>query len=156
MHYLLGIILLLPTLVWGETAVLYTLPGGERLSEAPDGDFSSLVNTLYLVAIGAGCALAVVMLLLEGMRYSTSTLPGVKSEVKGRIPLIITGLVLLIGASLFLSIINPRLVNYSPLSTETIEQTDQTQPWIPPVTTTSEDRTPPSSPTQDPNQTGPQ
>lgn len=114
MKYSVSLIFLVaPVLLWAETSSFYTLsqvPGLEQGAQAAEtGEFSSLINTLYAMAIGLGAVAAVFMIVFAGVRYAASDVAGVKADLKERITMALGGLVLLIGAYIFLSVINPNL-----------------------------------------------
>lgn len=135
---LLALFLFVPSVFWvnGQTETIITVPattnsggsgGGagaeyQLLSDIPgleavpvDGNFSAFINAIYTMAIGIGSALAVLMIIYVGVKYATSTIAGVKADLKAQLSMIVGGLVLLLGAFVFLSVINPRLTDYSDL-----------------------------------------
>ncbi|MEK7610274.1 MAG: hypothetical protein AAB468_00785 [Patescibacteria group bacterium] len=96
-------------------------PTNDALSNANSG-FASLdqasnltdyLKGLFKVLISFTIVAAIVMLVLEGVRYAASGLPGVKADVKGRMSGIVLGLLLALAAYLILYEINPDLVNLS-------------------------------------------
>jgi hypothetical protein len=98
----------------GGYQLLTNIPGFQSASDA--GSFTELINVIYKVAIALSIAVAVVVLVVEGVRYSASDIPGVKADIKNRIPLVIGGMVLLIAAYMLLELINPQLVNLEDLT----------------------------------------
>jgi len=76
-----------------------------------NGNFSSFINTIYRMSIGLGAALAVIIITIEGIRYAMSDAFGVKQELKDRMVKALGGLLLLMGAFIFLQYINPDLTN---------------------------------------------
>ncbi|MFW0871046.1 MAG: pilin [Patescibacteria group bacterium] len=103
----------------GDYQLLTDIPGFKSASEA--GNFTELINTIYKLSIALSIALAVIILVIEGVRYSASAIPGVKSDIKERIALVFGGLILLIGAYMFLALINPiQLVNFGDLGKNNI------------------------------------
>ena len=88
----------------------------------PDG-FSSYLNLIIKLFIGICAVLAVIMIVVGGIEYMTSELPGLKSEGKDRIIQAILGLILALGAWTLLNTINPKLLdsNLSSLTAVEIE-----------------------------------
>ncbi len=86
---------------------------------SPDGEGEQKVTlTTYLpfvfnLAIGAAAALAVVMIVIGGLRYMTTEAVGGKEGGKDMIRRAIWGLVLALASWLILFTINPNLVNFS-------------------------------------------
>ncbi len=101
----------LPMLVGAETfSSLSQLPGFDSAADE-SGSFTNFINTIYRMSIGFGAALAVLVILFEGIKYSLSDSFGVKAELKGKITMALGGLALLMGAFIFLEFINPSLTN---------------------------------------------
>ncbi|MFW0871296.1 MAG: pilin [Patescibacteria group bacterium] len=114
----------LPLFVSADTyePLTASIPGMKEAAEiASTGNFTELINTIYKLSIALSIALAVIILVIEGVRYSASAIPGVKSDIKERIALVFGGLILLIGAYMFLALINPiQLVNFGDLGKNNI------------------------------------
>ncbi|MEK7535832.1 MAG: pilin [Patescibacteria group bacterium] len=68
-------------------------------------------STVYGYALTLTVALAVLMIVIGGIQYTLSYIPGVKEEAKGRIWGAIGGLLLALFSYLILETINPRLVS---------------------------------------------
>lgn len=113
----LAFVVLSPVFVFAqaETEQEYTLltqiPGLKSVSTA--GDFSSFVNAIYNMSIGIGSVLAVFVIIFAGVRYSMTDAFGTKNDMKERVKYAIGGLVLLLGAYVFLTFVNPDLVDFS-------------------------------------------
>lgn len=91
---------------------LTTIPGvsekGKNLSSP-----QNLVLGIYTVAIGIGSILAVVMVIIGGIKYTVMESFGAKTDAKKQITSAFLGLVLLLGSYLILKTINKDLVNFN-------------------------------------------
>jgi|GEM_PF-5600266 len=108
--------LLLPVIMFAETSALYTLSGIPGLDEAAQGvddstSFATFINSIYRMSIGLGSALAVIVITISGIQYAMSDAFGVKENMKSRITKAIGGLLLLMGAFIFLEYVNPDLTD---------------------------------------------
>ncbi|MFA6353977.1 MAG: D-alanyl-D-alanine carboxypeptidase family protein [Candidatus Paceibacterota bacterium] len=105
-------------------------PQGPFDPTKPDG-FSSYLNLIIKLFIGICAVLAVIMIVVGGIEYMTSELPGLKSEGKDRIIQAILGLILALGAWTLLNTINPNLLDSSLSSlknvTVTVVLADETE-----------------------------
>ncbi len=134
--FCLACVLLVPSVASAETYIpLTNIPG---LSSAADtavqGDFTSLINVVYKVAIGLSAALAVLFLIFEGVRYSASVIPGVKTQLRERMTTVIGGMALLLCAYILLEVVNPSLTKIddifvSQLSYEDSENFEINESW---------------------------
>ena len=75
-----------------------------------DDQLSRYLNTMLTIFIGICAVLAVVMIVLGGIEYMTSELPGNKENGKEKIRNAVFGLLLALGAWLILYTINPDLL----------------------------------------------
>ncbi len=81
-------------------------------------DLSDYVIFMFQLLIGIAIGLAVIMIIVGGMEYITSELPGGKSDGKKRIMGALWGLALALGSYIILNTIDPDILN-SDLRTET-------------------------------------
>lgn len=88
---------------------------------AGGGAFSGYLNIIIKLFIGICAVLAVIMIVVGGIEYMTSELPGLKSEGKDRIIQAILGLLLALGAWTLLNTINPNLLDTSLKSLTAVE-----------------------------------
>ncbi len=81
------------------------------------------INTIIRLTIGLAAVLAVLMIIMGGLEYITSELPGAKGEGKQKITNAVVGLLVALGAWVLLYTINPKLVetDLSNLQTTTIQ-----------------------------------
>lgn len=82
------------------------------------------VNVLYVLAISIAAFLAVVHLILAGLRYMFSDVVTDKSRAKSQIWSAFIGLLVVLGAVLILNTINPQLTSLNALSNLRTIQTD--------------------------------
>src|SRR3989344_3292740 len=95
--------------------LLEPLPGlgneeGKVDTASPDA-FGKYINAIIILFIGICAVLAVVMIVIGGIEYSTSELISSKEAAKERIRGALLGLLLALGAFLLLKTINPDLLN---------------------------------------------
>lgn len=91
----------------------YTLlaPFGSKLTEVRDGEgLSKYLNQMFFIAIGLAGALAVVMIVINGILYMGDESVFGKTRARQRIVMAIGGLILALGAWVLLRTINPDLV----------------------------------------------
>ncbi len=74
------------------------------------GGLGKYLNQIIKIFIGLAAVLSVVMIVVGGLEYMTSELPGLKSEGKERIIHAILGLLIALGAYALLFTINPDLL----------------------------------------------
>jgi len=80
---------------------------------SPTGDFDGYINAIYAMFISIAALLAVVKIVIAGVKYMFSDIVTQKSEAKKDIQGAIFGLVLILGAVLILTVINPDLTNFN-------------------------------------------
>ena len=86
-----------------------------------DDQLSRYLNTMLTIFIGICAVLAVVMIVLGGIEYMTSELPGNKENGKEKIRNAVFGLLLALGAWLILNTINPKLLKVDLPETVVVE-----------------------------------
>lgn len=105
------IVLLLPVVALAQVkyAPLIQIDG---LTNSVQGEsFSQYVNFLYGFSIAIAALLAVIKIIIAGVKYMLSSLPGTKGDAKTEIQGALLGLLLILGAFLILNTINPALTN---------------------------------------------
>jgi hypothetical protein len=110
----IAFVLLTPCLVFAQQkySPLIEIPGVTDANAANQG-FGAYVNFLYAASIGIAAFLAVIKIIISGVKYMTTDVVNSKSNAKGEITGALLGLLLILGAYMILNIINPRLVNPS-------------------------------------------
>lgn len=106
------ILFLIPTFALAqlpEYEPLVTLPGltGE---DAPQS-FSGFVNAAYALSISLAALLAVVKIIIAGVKWMMTDKVGSISEAKSDIQSALFGLIVIICAVLIINIINPEILN---------------------------------------------
>jgi hypothetical protein len=87
---------------------LIKIPG---ISSALNGNFGEYVNFLYALAISVAALIAVVKIIVAGMKYMMSEVVTTKGDAKKEITSSLLGLLLILGAYIILYTINPQLTN---------------------------------------------
>lgn len=96
----------------GDNGVCLLQPdiiGGGQTQEVSLGHYLSL---LFKTLIGLAGGIAVLIIVVSGLQYILSEVPGIKSSSKGRITEALIGLILALSAWLILNTINPDLINF--------------------------------------------
>lgn len=110
------IILLVVPLISLAQAIAYEplvgLPG-VRDSSTGEANFNDFINTLYYMSIGVAALLAVIKIVIAGIKYMLTDIVPAKGEAKKDIQGALIGLLVVMGAVLILTVINPKLVNIS-------------------------------------------
>lgn len=112
--YVVVVLALLPTTA--AAAVTYQpLVGIPGLSNAST-DFGAYINQLYLLSISLAALLAVIKIIIAGVKWMLSDVVTSKADAKKEIWGSITGLVIILAAFVVLNTINPNLTNLNVLS----------------------------------------
>ncbi len=107
-----GVLILLSTspALAQETTVFKSLVGLPGLNPS-NQDIGQLIKTLYSLAIIIGAMLAVIKIILGGVKYmfsgTVTTTEAAKADIKGAL----LGLLIIVGAVVILGTINPQLIN---------------------------------------------
>lgn len=105
--FLIIIALYVPILVHGEDyAPLVGIPGVD-----PSADFSGYINSLYALSISIAALLAVIKIVIAGVKWMMTDIIPAKGEAKKDIQGALIGLLIVLAAVLILTVINPDLVN---------------------------------------------
>jgi hypothetical protein len=87
---------------------LVNLPIGET------GDFNDYINAVYLMFISIAALIAVVKIIIAGVKYMFTDIVTQKGEAKRDIQGALLGLLVVLSAVIVLSIINPDLTTFDP------------------------------------------
>lgn len=90
----------------GYVNPLVTIPGYN-----PGDGLQSFVNLLYGIAISIAALLAVIKIVIAGVKWMLSDVVTSKAEAKKDIQSALFGLIIIISAVLIITIINPSIVN---------------------------------------------
>ena len=98
-------LLVLPVVSLAQFEPLVGIPG---LND-PSTDINSYINILYALSISIAALLAVIKIIVAGVKYMLSDVVTSKSEAKSDIQGALIGLLVVISAVLILNVINPQL-----------------------------------------------
>jgi len=101
---------------------LVNLPIGETAS------FNDYINAVYLMFISIAALIAVIKIIIAGVKYMFSDIFTQKSDAKRDIQGSLLGLLVVLGAVIVLSIINPDLASFNPNITPVQVVEPPTQP----------------------------
>jgi hypothetical protein len=106
---LLSVFILLPTVV--NAGVTYQplvgIPGVDNAAS----NFDQYINQLYFISISIAALLAVIKIIIGGVKWMLTDVVTQKSDAKNDIRSALLGLLLIIAAVLILGTINPQLTN---------------------------------------------
>lgn len=92
-----------------DTNFLVGIPGIGN----PDGNFDGYIQAIYAMFISLAALLAVVKIIIAGVKYMFSDIVTQKSQAKNDIKGAILGLLIVLSAVLILTVINPELTNFN-------------------------------------------
>ena len=124
MKFLVVAILLLPTLIFAQDyKPLVGIPGVN-----PNSDFDTYINTLYALSISIAALLAVIKIIIAGVKWMLTDVVTSKENAKRDIKGALLGLLVVLGAVLILTVINPDIlkVNFSLDTVSTTTTSDST------------------------------
>ncbi len=109
----LAALLLLPGVAWAGIPYqpLVGIPGVDNAAS----NFNQYINQLYFVSISIAALLAVIKIIIGGVKWMLTDVVTQKSDAKNDIRSALLGLLLIIAAVLILGTINPQLTNLSVL-----------------------------------------
>jgi hypothetical protein len=118
---LIGIIAFIPALALADGLFQTTpfqplvgIPGVTDTQTDPNNpvSFNSYINALYIFAITAGALLAVIKLIVAGVKYMFSDVVTTKSDATKEIKGALLGLLIVVGSVVILNTINPDITNF--------------------------------------------
>lgn len=123
-------ILLLPILTIAAESTYTPLVGIPGVD--PDADFDKYINTLYALSISIAALLAVIKIVVAGVKWMMTDIVTSKSEAKKDIQGALLGLLIVLGAVLIITVINPDILkvdlNLNKASTQNTSGTSGTSP----------------------------
>lgn len=78
---------------------------------SPTSDFNTYINALYLLSISVAALLAVIKIVIAGVKWMMTDVVTSKGEAKKDIQGALIGLLIVLAAVLILNVINPKLTN---------------------------------------------
>lgn len=106
------LVLVAPTLIFAQgnptPTSLINLPASPQPGE---NGFSNYINLLYALSISAAALLAVIKIIIAGVKYMLTDVVTSKGDAIRDIKGALLGLLLIIGAVLILTVINPKLLD---------------------------------------------
>jgi hypothetical protein len=110
-YYLLTILLALPSVLLAQNGpFLYDNPLVAIPGYTPGDGLSGFVNVIYGVSISVAALLAVIKIVIAGVKWMLSDVVTDKTSAKKDIQGALFGLIVIISAVLIISIINPDIV----------------------------------------------
>lgn len=115
-HLALVVLLLgLPLLSFAQTLNYQPLVGIPGVSNGANG-FNSYINQLYFLSISLAALLAVIKIIIGGVKWMLTDIVTSKADAKNDIRSALLGLLLIVSAVLILGTINPQLRELNVLS----------------------------------------
>jgi len=120
---LIFFILFLPVVALGQYTPLVGIPGVSDLNANMD----AYINALYMLSIAVAALLAVIKIIIAGVKWMLTDIVTSKEEAKKDIENATIGLLIVMSAVLLLNIINPQLTNIS-VFVGKVDQVNTTNP----------------------------
>ena len=110
LSFLLTLILIAPAAAYAQN-FLVGIPGVEQ---GASGSFDDYIQAIYVMFISIAALLAVVKIIIAGLKYMFTDIVTQKGEAKKDIQGALFGLLIVMSAVLILTVINPELTNFDP------------------------------------------
>ena len=104
------LILLTPAIAASQYTPLVNIP---QLNNGSGDGFNGYINAIYAMFISIAALLAVVKIIVAGVKYMFSDIVTQKSQAKKDIQGALLGLLVVLAAVLILTVINPNLTNFN-------------------------------------------
>ena len=133
-HFFIFIILFSPLVLFAQTPQynpLVGLPGVEGKPLSASSDFNTFINALYAIASAIAALLAVIKVIIAGVKWMLTDIVTSKEEAKKDIKGALLGLLIVLSAVLILTVINPNLVK------EDLNKTVMGEKYVPLANTTT-------------------
>lgn len=115
----ISLLVSLPLITIGQSDFLVGIPG---VTTAGELNFDQYINAVYAVLISVAALIAVVKVIIAGVKYMFSDIATQKSDAKDDIRSALIGLAVILSAILLLTIINPNLTNFNLAGVSTLDQ----------------------------------
>ena len=107
--FLLFGLIITPAITLAQENFLVGIPG-----VGDNGDFDGYIQAIYVMFISLAALLAVVKIVIAGVKYMLTDIVPQKTQAKSDIQGALLGLVIVLGAVVILTVINPELTNFNP------------------------------------------
>ena len=104
-YFILSFLLVAPLISFAQYTPLVGIPG------VSGGNFDSYINAMYGLAISIAALLAVIKIIIAGVKWMMTDVVTSKSEAKKDIQGALLGLLVVLAAVLILTVINPQISN---------------------------------------------
>ncbi len=105
------LVLVAPSIIFAQTPTPTSLINLPVSPQPGTGGFSGYINLLYGLSISVAALLAVIKIIIAGVKYMLTDVVTSKGEAIKEIKGALLGLLLIIGAVLILTVINPKLLD---------------------------------------------
>ncbi len=105
------VILVAPVILFSQPLVYEPLVKIPGLNDTSSSDLSSFVNKAYAFSISIAALLAVIKIIIAGVKWMMTDKVGSISEAKSDIQSALIGLLIIISAVLIINIINPDILS---------------------------------------------
>lgn len=139
-HFFIFVILLSPAILFAADTPTYNplvgLPGFDDEILGAETNFNDYINALYAIAIAIAALLAVIKVIIAGVKWMLTDIVTSKEEAKKDIKGALLGLIIVLSAVLILTVINPNLVSVD--LNKTVIGDEYVPPPPPPILTFTE------------------
>jgi hypothetical protein len=101
------LLLLIPAVLFAQSPTFTPLVGIPGID--PAAGFNQYINALYAISISVAGLLAVIKIIIAGIKYTMSEVVTQKSDAKSEIQGALVGLIIVVSAVIVLNQINPQL-----------------------------------------------
>ena len=110
-YTILSVAYILPVVLFAQEEGSYSTLINSNL-QGGEGGFSGYLNNIYLMAISVAALLAVVKIIIAGVKYMLTDIVTSKEEAKKDIRTSLLGLIIIMSVVLILNVINPNLTSF--------------------------------------------
>lgn len=103
--------LIIPVITLAQVSYINPLVNIPGYNPSQGGTFSDFVNVIYGLSISVAALLAVIKIVIAGVKWMLSDVVTSKIEAKQDIQSALFGLIIIISAVLIITLINPNIVN---------------------------------------------
>jgi hypothetical protein len=114
LFFLLTIVLTIPVVSYAQEVNPNYLVGIPGIEQGKNMDFDSYIQAVYVMFISIAALLAVVKIIIAGVKYMFTDIVPQKTDAKNDIRSALLGLLIIVSAVIILSVINPDLTKFDP------------------------------------------